>query len=41
MHESEIEIMKELVKREMESAVDLIVPLDVEIEVGENWLDAH
>ncbi len=41
VHESEIEIMKELVKREMESAVDLIVPLDVEIEVGENWLDAH
>ena len=41
VHESEIEIMKTLVKREMESAVDLGVPMEVEIELGDNWLDAH
>lgn len=41
VHESEIDIMKELVKREMEAAVELVVPMEVEIEVGDNWLDAH
>ncbi len=41
VHKEEIEILKELVKKEMESAVELIVPLDVEIEVADNWLDAH
>jgi len=41
VHESEIEIMKDLVKLEMEAAVQLVVPMEVEIEVGDNWLDAH
>ena len=41
VHESEIDTMKELVKREMEAAVQLVVPMEVEIEVGDNWLDAH
>jgi DNA polymerase-1 len=41
VHESEIDAMKDLVKREMEAAVDLVVPMEVEIEVGDNWLDAH
>jgi DNA polymerase I-like protein with 3'-5' exonuclease and polymerase domains len=33
--------MKDLVKREMESAVEFIVPIEVEMEVADNWLDAH
>jgi len=41
VHESEIDEMKALVKREMEGAVDLGVPMEVEIELGDNWLDAH
>ena len=41
VHESEIEMMKTLVKHEMESAVEIAVPLDVEIEVADNWLEAH
>ena len=41
VHESEIEMMKTLVKNEMESAVEIAVPLDVEIEVADNWLEAH
>ena len=41
VHESEVEKMKELVKREMESAVQLTVPMQVEMEIGDNWLDAH
>ena len=41
VHTDEIETLKKLVKNEMESAVELAVPLDVEIEVADNWLDAH
>jgi DNA polymerase-1 len=37
----EIEQVKEIVKREMESAMDFGVPLVVELGVGNNWLEAH
>jgi DNA polymerase-1 len=33
--------MQDLVKNEMESAVELTVPMEVEMEVADNWLDAH
>ena len=41
VHESEIEQLQKLVKYEMESAVEIAVPMEVEMEVGDNWLDAH
>tara|TARA_Y100000385_G_scaffold291852_1_gene373165 strand:- start:1756 stop:4572 length:2817 start_codon:yes stop_codon:yes gene_type:complete len=41
VHESEVEMMQNLVKKEMESAIELVVPMEVEIEVADNWLDAH
>lgn len=41
VHESEVDEMRNLVKREMEAAVELAVPMEVEIEIGDNWLDAH
>lgn len=41
VHKDEVEKLRTLVKREMENAVKLEVPMEVEIEVGENWLDAH
>lgn len=41
VHESEVDQLKALVKREMESAVQLAVPMEVEMEIGDNWLDAH
>lgn len=41
VHHDEIDKMRELVKSKMESAVKLAVPLEVEIETGDNWLDAH
>lgn len=41
VHKDEIDQLRALVKREMENAVKLEVPMEVEIEVGENWLDAH
>ena len=37
----EIEMMKDLVKKAMESAVKLEVPMQAEMEIGDNWLEAH
>lgn len=37
----EKEIMSNLVKDEMEGAIDLIVPMKVEFEFAKNWLEAH
>jgi DNA polymerase-1 len=41
VHRSEIDIMKFLVKECMEHAIEINVPIEVQVEVGENWLDAH
>jgi DNA polymerase-1 len=38
---SELDKMKDLVKTEMEGAVSMSVPLEVEASLGENWLQAH
>jgi len=38
---SEVDIVKEIVKKEMESAVSLKVPLEVDMGTGVNWLEAH
>jgi len=37
----ELDQMKAIVKHEMETAVNIGVPLTVEINAGDNWLDAH
>jgi DNA polymerase-1 len=37
----EIELMKQLVKEEMEKAMPIQVPVIVESGIGENWLEAH
>ncbi len=37
----EVEILTQLVRREMTHAIDFGVPLDVSIGVGTNWLNAH
>jgi DNA polymerase I len=39
--ESELEVMKELVKDEMEKAVELSIPLRTSIETGNRWGDFH
>jgi len=43
VHKSEVDIMTELVKTNMENPAKLSIeiPLKVEIGIGENWLDAH
>jgi len=38
---SEVDAMQRLVAQEMENAIQLRVPLKVDIGVGLNWLEAH
>ena len=37
----EVEVAKNIIKTEMESAIETQVPLLVEVGVGNNWLEAH
>ncbi|MFT4832230.1 MAG: DNA polymerase-1 [Psychroserpens sp.] len=41
VYKPELEELKSMIKTEMENAYTLSVPLDVELGVGENWLQAH
>ena len=41
VYKPELETIKTLVKTEMESAFIMDVPLDVEVDTGLNWLEAH
>ncbi len=41
VHNSEIEKIKPMIKHEMENAFLMEVPLEVEMGVGQNWLEAH
>ncbi|WP_370173895.1 DNA polymerase I [Leeuwenhoekiella palythoae] len=41
VYKSELDEVQELIKSEMENAFKLDVPLDVEVGLGDNWLDAH
>jgi len=41
VYKPELEEIKTLVKTEMENAYMLAVPLDVDLGLGENWLEAH
>ncbi len=40
-YKEELDIVQPLIKSEMENAYRLAVPLDVEIGMGNNWLEAH
>lgn len=39
--EAELDIVPDIVKQEMEAAMDIGVPLKAEVGVADNWLDAH
>jgi DNA polymerase-1 len=41
IHESEIDKISEMIKKEMEGAWKLRVPLAVEIGMGRNWAEAQ
>ncbi|MCH3881695.1 DNA polymerase I [Tenacibaculum aquimarinum] len=40
-HKDELDIIKPIIKEEMENAFKMAVPLDVEMDLGQNWLEAH
>jgi len=37
----ELDTLKPLIVQEMEHAIELTVPLSVEVDLGDNWLEAH
>jgi DNA polymerase-1 len=41
VHNSELERIQPIIKREMENAFKMAVPLEVEIGLGKDWLEAH
>jgi DNA polymerase-1 len=41
VHKSEVDRFSGMVKEKMEKAISLSVPLDVELGLGTNWLEAH
>ena len=41
VHVSEEERMQILVKEAMENAIKLVVPMEVEWKIAQNWLEAH
>ena len=41
VHKDEIEIVKQIVKDNMRNAIKMSVPIEVEMNTGDNWLDAH
>ena len=41
VHNSELEKIQPMIKHEMENAFKMAIPLDVEIGLGKNWLEAH
>jgi len=41
LHHSEQEIVKPKVQELMKTAVLLDVPMEVEVGIGKNWLEAH
>ncbi|WP_422106158.1 DNA polymerase I [Winogradskyella sp.] len=41
IYKPELDGLKNLIKSEMENAYELSVPLDVDFDIGDNWLEAH
>jgi DNA polymerase-1 len=41
VYKPELERIKSLIKTEMENAYTMVVPLNVELDIGKNWLEAH
>ena len=41
VHNSELEKIQPMIKYEMEHAFTMAVPLEVELGMGKDWLEAH
>ncbi len=39
--ESEVSLLKKIIKEKMEAAYNIIIPLNIEMGSGKNWLEAH
>ena len=37
----EIDVFKKIIENRMKNAIDLQVPIEIEIGQGKNWLEAH
>jgi len=40
-HKDELEILKPIILHDMQHAIEMSVPIEVEMSTGENWLEAH
>ncbi len=40
-HRDELDIIRPIIENEMKNAITMKVPIEVDINTGENWLDAH
>jgi DNA polymerase-1 len=40
-HKDEVELLKKEVPKLMSEAIDLPVPIEVEVGLGNDWLEAH
>jgi len=40
VYKDELDLVKDIVKKEMENVLDLKVPLDVDISIGDTWYEA-
>jgi len=41
VHKDEIDIVKQIVQDKMKHAIEMGVPIEVEMSTGDNWLEAH
>ncbi|MFA5783186.1 MAG: DNA polymerase I, partial [Bacteroidales bacterium] len=41
VHKDEIDIVKQIVQDKMKHAIEMDVPIEVEMSTGDNWLEAH
>ena len=41
VYKDEVERIKPLIKEKMEQAIEMVVPLTIEMDIASNWLEAH
>jgi DNA polymerase-1 len=41
VHKDEVELLKPVILEKMKNAIPLCVPVEVDLNIGYNWLEAH
>ena len=41
VHKNEIEEVQKIVSDKMKNAIEIAVPIEIEMSTGDNWLEAH